>query len=63
MDIPELLRILRKNGCTIVRNGSSHDIHYSPVSKQKFAVPRHPEDDIGKELLNKIQKQSGIRLQ
>lgn len=63
MKISELLRILKKNSCTIVRNGSNHDIYYSPISKQKFAVPRHQEDDIGKRLLNKIQKQSGIRLQ
>lgn len=39
---PELLRLLKRAGCEIVREGKgSHEIWYSPISKRRFSVPRN----------------------
>ena len=36
----ELVEILRKNGCHLVRPGKgSHEIWYSPITQRHFAVP------------------------
>ena len=38
---PELVRLLKKAGCKLVRQGKgSHEIWYSPVSYRNFSVPR-----------------------
>lgn len=35
----QLIKILKKNGCYFVRNGSgSHEIWYSPITDQNFTV-------------------------
>ena len=41
---PELFRLLRRAGCTLVRQGKgSHEIWFSPVSKRTFSVPRNTQ--------------------
>lgn len=47
-------------GCYVVRRGGNHDIWYSPLTKTKAAVPRHPSKEIppGTEL--KIRKLLGV---
>lgn len=44
MKINELLKILKKAGCTLIRHGSNHDIWYSTVTEKQFAVPRHKKE-------------------
>jgi predicted RNA binding protein YcfA (HicA-like mRNA interferase family) len=39
---PEPVRLLKKGGCTFVRDGKgSHEIWYSPISNRRFSVPRN----------------------
>ena len=39
---PELIRLLRKAGCQLVREGKgSHEVWVSPITKRKFVVPRN----------------------
>lgn len=60
MKIQELLKLLKKNNCEVLRNGSRHDIWFSPVTKKQFAVPRHKaEIPIG--TLNNILKDAGLK--
>ena len=60
MKTQELIKILRKNGCYIKRNGSKHDIWYSKVTGREFTVPRHKtEIPIG--TLNNILKTAGLK--
>ncbi len=60
MKTQELIKILRKNGCYIKRNGSRHDIWYSEISQKEFIVPRHKvEIPIG--ILNNILKAAGLK--
>jgi len=39
----ELLRHLRRNGCTLKREGASHSLWANPATGQVEAVPRHAE--------------------
>lgn len=60
MKTQELLKLLKKNNCEVLRNGSCHDIWFSPVTGKQFAVPRHKaEIPIG--TLNNILKDAGLK--
>ena len=60
MKTQELLKLLKKNGCSVLRNGSRHDIWYSNITDKQFSVPRHKaEIPIG--TLNNILKDAGIK--
>ena len=60
MKTQELLKMLKKGKCELVRNGTRHDIWYSPITGKQFAVPRHKaEIAIGK--LNNILKDAGLK--
>ena len=56
----ELERELRKNGCYILKEGSNHSIWYSPITDQKFTVPRHKTQDVPKGTLRSILKAAGL---
>ncbi len=56
----ELLKLLKKHGCKLVRNGSRHDIFYSPLTDAEFPVWRHGKD-IPKGTAAEILKQAGIQ--
>lgn len=60
MKTQELLKLLKKNHCFVLRNGSRHDIWYSSITEKQFSVPRHKaEIPIG--TLNNILKDAGIK--
>lgn len=59
MKTQELIKILKKNKCRILRHGSRHDIWYNKITKKQFPVPRHKaEISIG--TLKNILKDAGI---
>lgn len=60
MKTQELLKLLKKNKCHILRNGSRHDIWYSEVTGKQFAVPRH-KVEIPNGTLNNILKDAGLK--
>lgn len=60
MKTQELLKMLKKSNCEILRNGSRHDIWYSPISKKQFTVPRH-KAEIPTGTLNNILKDAGLK--
>lgn len=60
MKTQELLKLLKKNKCELLRNGSRHDIWYSPKSGKQFAVPRH-KAEIAPGTLNNILKDAGLK--
>lgn len=59
MKTTELLKILKKNGCYLIRHGSNHDIWFSPITNKQFAVPRH-KDEIKTGTLKSILRDAGI---
>ena len=60
MKTQELLKLLKKNGCSVLRNGSRHDIWYSNITVKQFSVPRH-KAEIPAGTLNNILKDAGIK--
>jgi len=54
----DLVRILEQNGCYLVRKGKgSHEIWYSPVSKQNISVPRSTKS---RHTANDVLKRAGL---
>ena len=54
----DLVRILKTNGCYPVRQGKgSHEIWYSPVSKQNITVPRTTKS---RHTANDVLKKAGL---
>ena len=60
MKTQELLKLLRKNKCYVLRNGSRHDIWYSEITGKQFAIPRH-KAEIPTGTLNNILKDAGLK--
>ncbi|MDD9810744.1 MAG: type II toxin-antitoxin system HicA family toxin [Gammaproteobacteria bacterium] len=50
--------ILRKNGCSLVRQGrGDHEVWYSPISDRRFVVDGKA---FSRHTANKILKQAGV---
>lgn len=63
MNYREVTKILSDHGCTFVRSGKgSHMVWKSPITGNKFPVANHGGKDIPRRTLEKIEKQSGIKL-
>ncbi len=61
MTYGELKRLLKKNGCTLIRSGSNHEIWYSPITGLQFPVGRHTKEDVPKGTLQSIRKSAGLK--
>ncbi|MEC4684381.1 MAG: type II toxin-antitoxin system HicA family toxin [Nitrospirota bacterium] len=55
----ELLRHLRKHGCYLKREGSSHSLWCNPLTGHVETIPRHTE--ISNKLARKICKALSIK--
>ena len=60
MKYSELIEELKTAGCSLLKHGSNHDIWYSPLTKNKFPVPRHQSHEVAKETERSIRKLAGI---
>ena len=60
MKFSELEKILRKGGCKIHRQGSSHCIWYSEITKRKFSVSRHKTEEVPIGTLKSIMRDAGL---
>ena len=61
MTTAELLKLLKKNGCTFVRNGGRHDIYFSPITGKQFPVGRHNKEEVPNVTLQNILKCVGLK--
>ncbi|WP_373480334.1 type II toxin-antitoxin system HicA family toxin [Geminocystis sp.] len=50
----DLIAIIEKNGCVLIRHGGKHDIYQNPHSGISQPIPRHGE--INERLAQKIIK-------
>jgi len=55
----ELLRHLRRNGCTLLREGANHSVYVNRTTGKVSTVPRHSE--INEFLSRKICRDSADR--
>ena len=60
MKTSELLKILKKNGCYLIRHGKRHDIWFSPTTNKQFSVPRH-NDEVKSGTARSILTDAGIQ--
>lgn len=56
MTTAELVRLLRRNGCTLVGHNKRHDMYHSPITGNTFMVGRRTGT------LHKILRDAGISL-
>ena len=61
MKTNELIKKLKAAGCWFLESGTNHDWWWSPITEQRFQVPRHATQDIGWNLLKSIERQSGVK--
>ena len=52
--------MLKAAGCYFVSHGGRHDKWFSPITGNKFTVPRHDSQEIPTGTLKEIRKQAGI---
>ncbi|MBE2897480.1 type II toxin-antitoxin system HicA family toxin [Pasteurellaceae bacterium 20609_3] len=56
----DLIKELKRAGCTLVRQGKGdHQIWYSPITGKHFPVP-HPKQDLAIGTLRSIKKSAGL---
>ena len=60
MKASELKKLLRENGCYIHREGTNHEIWFSPITGKKFPVPRHDVKEIATGTVSSIKRSAGI---
>lgn len=61
MNYGELKRMLRKAGCQKQREGTRHEIWYSPTTGQKFTVGRHDREEVASGTLKSIKTAAGLK--
>ncbi|MCL2018293.1 MAG: type II toxin-antitoxin system HicA family toxin [Oscillospiraceae bacterium] len=61
MKYSELKKLLKKNGCYKISEGSRHENWIEPNSGRTFQVGRHDTEDVKKGTLNRILKDAGIK--
>lgn len=61
MKYSELIKMLKKAGCTVVREGASHTIWRSPITGKCFPVGRHRTEDVKPGTLKSILEDSGLK--
>lgn len=62
MKYSELKRKLKEAGCYCCREGSNHEIWYSPITNEKFPVSRHNKEEAFEGTKKAIEKQSGVKI-
>jgi predicted RNA binding protein YcfA (HicA-like mRNA interferase family) len=52
----ELLKILKKQGCTFIKHGKKHDKYIQPRTGKTEQVPRHPliNDKLAKQIIKNL---------
>ena len=60
MKVSEMKRLLKKNGCYLLRQGYEHEQWYSPITHKQFSVPRHNAKELPTDTAKNILKNAGI---
>lgn len=61
MRYSEVIRKLKKAGCSFHSHGKNHDWWYSPITGIKFQVLRHQSQEAVSRTVENISKQSGVK--
>jgi predicted RNA binding protein YcfA (HicA-like mRNA interferase family) len=61
MKAGELVRIIKKRGCRLKRNGSEHEIWINPDTGGEAQVPRHYAKELKTGTVERILKDLGLK--
>lgn len=61
MKVSEIVRMIRKIGCRKIREGTNHEVWFSPVTGKSFIIPRHYSQELAKGTENNIRKDAGLK--
>jgi len=61
MKVSEILRVLKKDGWYLHREGSNHSLYKHNTKKGTVILPRHPSQELKKETAQSILKQAGLK--
>lgn len=61
MKVSEILRILKKDGWFLDREGKKHSIYKHETKKGTVIVPRHPSAELKKGTELSILKEAGLK--
>lgn len=54
-------RLLKKAGCWKKREGTDHEIWYSPATGKQFTVPRHDGQELKTKTEMSIRRDAGLK--
>lgn len=61
MKVSEMVKLLKKIGCTLEEHGAEHDKWYSPITGKYFRLPRHKSQEIPTGTAERIKKDAGLK--
>jgi len=61
LKVSEMKRLLKKHGCRLDREGTNHEMWYSPITNKHFPVPRHDAKELPTGTANKIKSDAGLK--
>lgn len=59
--VNELLKLLKKDGWFLYKNGSNHDLYRHATKPNQIPIPRHGNKEVAKGTLNSILKAAGLK--
>jgi predicted RNA binding protein YcfA (HicA-like mRNA interferase family) len=62
MKYSEVERKIKKEGCSLYRNGKRHPIWYSPITNDYFELSYHGSEEVALGTLKNISTKSGVKL-
>jgi predicted RNA binding protein YcfA (HicA-like mRNA interferase family) len=60
MKISELIRLISRNGCFLLKHKSRHDLWINSNTGETFLIPRHQSEEVPKGLERAAKKWAGI---
>ena len=61
MKVSEILKILKKDGWYLFRNGKKHDLYRHPTKNGQIPIPRHQSQELKTGTKNAIMKDVGLK--
>ena len=60
MKYSELKKLLKKNGCYLVREGANHEQWFSPKTGKTSSIGRHGSQEVKSGTLKSIKRDAGL---
>lgn len=61
MTYSELKKLLKKNGCKMIRQGANHEVWQNTKTNKLFTVGRHKSQEVSAGTLQSIKKDAGLK--